>query len=186
MACGRIGRFKGWPFLLEAFRAVLLSLPNAKLIFVGDGEDGELLRREIGAKGLAGNVRVTGFCEPAVVATYMNAADVVVSGSLCEGWSVSMLEALASGKPLVTTAVSGVDAMVIEGENGFVIQERDPVRFSAAMLSALTLTNSEEASVRIASQYSVTSLRAELLERWPALGCALGVGPKSCEPIPLA
>ena len=174
VSSGRIGRLKGWPLLLDAFQRVLNRLPEAKLCFIGDGEDGTMLRNNIIALGLERSVSVTGFLPADQVAAWLNAADVVVSGSLLEGWPVALLEALASGKPLVTTLVSGVREMVAEGKNGFIVRDRDPGAFAAAMLSARDLVEAESISLQIASRYAAKNWDRDLMAVWPALRRAVG------------
>ena len=181
---GRIGRFKGWSFLLDAFSIVLQRFPQARLCFVGDGEDGESLRREIVTRRLDGSVSVTGFVSPKAVAQWLGASDVYVSGSLLEGWSLAMLEALACGKPLVTTEVSGARAMVVEGTNGFVLGKRDPGLFAAAMESALNLPAARPASLEIAERHALKYMGRDLLAVWPALRARIE-GPTASLPIPL-
>jgi colanic acid/amylovoran biosynthesis glycosyltransferase len=148
---------------------LLTETPQARLCFVGDGEDGVNLRREINVRGLCSSVLVSGFVAPAEVATWLNAADVVVSGSLVEGWSLAMLEALACGKPLVTTLVSGVTDMVWHGRNGFIVQDRDPRQFATSMSSALNLPGAKALSIEVADKYSAKRLGCDLLTAWPAL-----------------
>jgi len=112
---------------------------------------------------------VTGFVTQERVKTFLSAADVYVVGSLREGWSVAMLEALACGKPIVSTAVSGAADMVQEGCNGFVLPERDPVRFADAVLRSLTLPAAASCSLDIARRYSLETLGAQFAQMWDAL-----------------
>jgi glycosyltransferase involved in cell wall biosynthesis len=119
-----------------------------------------LVEAAISAGGLSSSVKITGFQKPGGVCCYLNAANVVVSGSLAEGWSVAMLEALACGKPLVSTSVSGIKEMILPRRNGFVVQGRDPVEFAKAMEDALALKDADQ----ISSQSGKVGRTA-----WPAL-----------------
>ena len=116
------------------------------------------------------SVRITGFQKPGQVVSYLNAANVAVVGSYVEGWSASMLEALACGKPIVSTEVSGAKAMVIEGRNGFIVNNRDPVRFSEAMQKALQLPEAERVSRSIAAEYDLEQFGKRLTLLFPPLG----------------
>jgi glycosyltransferase involved in cell wall biosynthesis len=166
---GRIGRLKGWELLMDAFEQFHRVDHSAMLCFAGDGEDRPLLEERIRERNLESSVRITGFLKPAQIASYLNAADVAVFGSFVEGWSVSMLEALACGKPIVTTDVSGTDAMIVEGQNGFVLDHRDPLRFAQAMQSALALPGADRVSTSIADRFSLTQLGVRLGALWTPL-----------------
>jgi glycosyltransferase involved in cell wall biosynthesis len=164
---GRVSHFKGWELLLTAFEQVLRRDHNAFLFFVGDGEDRSLLEAQIELRGLASRVKVTGFQSPKQVAACMNAADVVVFGSFVEGWSVAMLEALACGKPIVSTRVSGVRDIIRLGENGFIVESRDHLEFASAMEKALCLTDAGRVSLGIASRFELKGMGETLAQVWP-------------------
>jgi glycosyltransferase involved in cell wall biosynthesis len=163
---GRIGRFKGWELVLDAFEVFLRRNHNALLFFVGDGEDRCLLQAQIDERNLGLQVKITGFQKPSEVAAYLNAADVFVCGSLKEGWSVAMLEALACGKAIVSTEVSGTAAMIKPGENGFILQDRDPLKFAEAMENALRLADAEQVSTSTAASFDLTRMGERLARVW--------------------
>jgi glycosyltransferase involved in cell wall biosynthesis len=165
---GRVNGVKGWDLLLDAFKVFLRSHGDAILCFAGDGEDRPALLRRTADLGLSGRVTVTGFLQPGAVAGYLNAADLVVFGSHHEGWSVAMLEAIACGKPLVSTDVSGARDMIAEGRNGFIVRRRNEELFSRAMEEALML-DAGPVSTAIASQYRLGGLSRELGRLWPPL-----------------
>ena len=171
---GRIGRFKGWPLLLDAFVEFRRTRPNALLVFIGDGEERPALQAGIKALGLDPYVKVTGYQQPADVSRYLNSADVVVSASLVEGWSVAMLEALACGKPLVSTDVSGVREMIIPGENGFVMESRTPQQFAKSMQDALYLPNAAAVSTSIARRFGIAEIGRRLTAAWPQIRIEAG------------
>jgi len=179
---GRIGRFKGWELLLDAFAVFQRKFPDSLLIFVGDGEDRPLVEAAIAARELGSRVKITGFERPSEVSCYLNAADVVLFGSLAEGWSVAMLEALACGKPIVSTPVSGVNEMIIPRKNGFVVQTRDPAEYANAMESALTLRDVEGFSTAIADRFSLTRLGERLGRLWSPLD----VGSVQADPMDMS
>ncbi|HTM48093.1 MAG TPA: glycosyltransferase family 4 protein [Bryobacteraceae bacterium] len=166
---GRIGRFKGWQLLLDALEEYLRKDPRALLLFVGDGEDRAAVEASIAARNLQESARVTGFQSPPQVAAFLNAANVAVFGSFVEGWSASMLEALACGKPMVSTDVSGVKSMVAAGENGFIVNGRNAADFAQAMDKALNLANAEKVSTSIAAEFDLPHLGASLGRLWPPL-----------------
>lgn len=166
---GRIAEFKGWKLLLDAFSIFHQKYPDSFLIFVGDGEDRPLVEAAIAARNIGSRVRITGFQGPSGVSGYLNAADVYVCGSLVEGWSVAMLEALACGKPIVSTPVSGANQMIVPRKNGFIVPTRNPVDFSRAIESALGLSDAEKQSRAIADHFSLRRLGERLGYLWPPL-----------------
>jgi glycosyltransferase involved in cell wall biosynthesis len=169
MCVGRINVVKGWDLVLEVFKTFLQRHPDAMLCFVGDGEDRQAMLRRAEDIGISESVTVTGFLRPQAVAAYLNAADLVVFGSHHEGWSVAMLEAIACGKPLVSTDVSGSRDMVVEGQNGFIVRQRDPVAFAQAMDDALGLEAVDQVSTTTASRYRLGGLAQDLGRVWSPL-----------------
>ena len=165
--CGRLNVVKGWKFLLGAFRMLMENEENARLIFVGDGEDRPLIEGEIAGSALKGRVQITGFQPPDRVVNYINAADVVAFASVHEGWSNAMLEALACGRPVVTAEVSGARELIIDGVNGFVVPERDEQAFARAMQRAGLMDTPIAYSQDKAREYSVENLAGDLSVAWP-------------------
>jgi glycosyltransferase involved in cell wall biosynthesis len=139
------------------------------LVFVGDGEDRKKIEASVNALGLSHVVRITGCQPPEEVRAYLNAADVVAVPSEHEGWSIAMLEALACGKAIVSTDVSGSRDMIRPGQNGFIVESRDARRFSEFILQAGALRNASSISRQIGEQYSVTALRNDVGKLWPPL-----------------
>jgi N-acetylglucosaminyldiphosphoundecaprenol N-acetyl-beta-D-mannosaminyltransferase len=169
VALGRLSRWKGWPLLLESLAHLRRRHPRATLAFVGDGEDRSALVSCVERLRLSGAVRLPGSQSREGVALWLNAADVAVFASQGEGWSNAMLEALASGKPIVTTQVSGAAELVRPGVNGFIVEQRDPRLFASAMEAALALPDAEAASVALAQRFSLGRMAAAHAEAWPAL-----------------
>ncbi len=167
--CGRINAVKGWDFLVDSFHLLWQDNRNARLIVVGDGEDRQKLQNRIAERELSAKVMIKGFQPPGEVVKYLNAADVVVVASYREGWSIALLEAIACGKAVVSTNVSGARDMIVEGENGFVVDGRDPKQFAEAMNRTLSLREPEETSLRIAQRYAIANLAKDLSMLWVPL-----------------
>jgi glycosyltransferase involved in cell wall biosynthesis len=164
---GRLSWVKGWDLLLETIN--LRTDQDCILIFVGDGEDRSKI--ESSAKHLIdlGLVKITGNLPPEKVALYLNAADLVVVGSYQEGWSTSMVEAIACGKAIVATDVSSSKDLIQPGINGYIIGQRDPAVFNIAISQALQLKNSSMNSLALSKSYSIESLFDDLANEWPEL-----------------
>jgi glycosyltransferase involved in cell wall biosynthesis len=103
---GRLDEQKGLPWLFELLPTVFTRLPNHDLLVVGSGPQRALLERLAADRGLANRVHFAGFRDE--VAAILAASDLLVLPSRWEGMPNVLLEAMASGKPVVATAVEGV------------------------------------------------------------------------------
>ncbi len=106
---GRLCQQKGQDILLRAWREVLGNLPEARLALVGDGPDTERLRRSappgVLFAGGAGDIR-----------PWLRAADLVVLPSRWEGMALAPLEAMACGRPVLVSDVSGARESLPPGQ----------------------------------------------------------------------
>lgn len=162
---GRINEVKGWPFLLDVFAQYISKYDksNTTLVFVGDGEDRSALEAKAQILGISKHVKVTGFVSKEEVRAHLCDCNLVVVGSFKEGWSISMLEALACGKSIVTTDVSGASDMIESGVNGFICMERNPELFAKMVNRALSqFPFINEFSLDVASNYRVSNLKHSL------------------------
>jgi glycosyltransferase involved in cell wall biosynthesis len=122
---------KNHRLLLESFAQGPASDPRARLLFVGEGGLEEDLERRIHAMGLQGKVRLLG--ERSDIPEVLNAADVFVLSSDWEGNPLSVMEAMAVGKPVICTAVGGVPELIENGGDGLLVPRGDAKALSRAM-----------------------------------------------------
>lgn len=124
---GRVEAAKGIYYLLEAFKQ--LQTLKIKLLVVGDtmGQLEEL-------KKYTSNVEFVGLKRRDEMPEYYNKADVFILSSLWEGSSLSLLEALAMGLPAIASKYSCAPEVIIEGEEGFVIEPRDIVELKKRII----------------------------------------------------
>ncbi|MEP6914491.1 MAG: glycosyltransferase family 4 protein [Acidobacteriota bacterium] len=136
---GRLVRKKGFEYLIDA----LVGLPGVVLAIAGDGTLMDELRRRARANGIEERVRFLGDQPQDAVSEYLAAADVVCVPSVrddsgnVDGLPNVVLEALASGTPLVTTGAGGIGAVVQDGITASVVPERDPAAIVSAILRIL-------------------------------------------------
>ena len=121
----RLFKLKGHADLLAAFAGILPQLPQARLLFVGDGALRGDLENQVRALGLAGKVIFTGLVPPGEVPRYAGIMDCVAHLSAREALSRALPQALAAGKPVVAYDFDGADEVCIENETGFLIRTGD-------------------------------------------------------------
>lgn len=164
---GRLAEQKNISFILEAFRIVRSSRANALLLLVGDGEERQSLIRQTVQKGITDSVRFLGMHRPEEVAEFIACADAGLFSSFVEGFSVAMIEQVACGRPIVSTDVSGVRELIIDGKNGFILTDRNVNTYAQRMLDVLKLSGAEEFSRELAvKEFSMESLSGRLRRLW--------------------
>lgn len=124
VAAGRFAPIKRLDRLLHAFAILRAEIPTARLYLLGDG----LLRDELAALattlGVTDSVTMAGWRND--VDDWYAAADVVVNSSDNEGTPLALIEAAASGRPVVATRVGGVAEVVHDGRTGLLAERDDP------------------------------------------------------------
>lgn len=113
---------KGQPVLLEAFAGVLADGHDAQLVLVGDGPERPALERLAERLGIADQVRFAGGLGHDDVRRAFAEADVFCLPSFAEGVPVVLMEAMASGLPVVTTRIAGVSELVGDGAEGLLVR----------------------------------------------------------------
>jgi glycosyltransferase involved in cell wall biosynthesis len=135
VACGRLAPQKGYLDLLEAMAQVRRSV-DAHLWILGEGPQREALEKKIGELHLDRVVRLLGFQQNPYA--YMAAADVYVLSSLYEGFGNVLVEAMATGRPVVSTdCPSGPREIITDGQNGLLVPPSDPAALAGALLQML-------------------------------------------------
>jgi glycosyltransferase involved in cell wall biosynthesis len=126
---GRLSREKDHLTLLEAVKRLGSADPH--LIIVGEGPERPRIENQVRLLDLAERVTFTGqqnSAEP-----YYGIADVAVLSSLSEGSPNALLEAMASGVPVVATSVGGIPEIVSDNESALLVRPGDVAGMSAAM-----------------------------------------------------
>jgi glycosyltransferase involved in cell wall biosynthesis len=128
---GRLTAVKNPSLVVAVAQFVLQRIPQARFVLVGDGELRPEVERQIAELGLAGRVVLAGW-QRDMQAVYA-ALDVLALTSLNEGTSVTAIEALAAGIPVVATAVGGMADVVAHGRTGLLVPSQDAVAFAEAV-----------------------------------------------------
>lgn len=131
----RLVPVKNQLLLLEGFRRTLAEVPHARLLIAGDGPLRPMLEAHAQESGIAAHVRFLGAMDD--VADWLPAMDAFVLSSDAEGTSISILEAMASGIPVIGTAVGGTPRLLANGAAGLLIAPGDPEALRDALTQLL-------------------------------------------------
>jgi len=132
---GRLDEQKGLCHLVDAMPGILAVHPRARLVIVGDGPLQGALEEQCRRLGVRDRVVFTGFC--ADVRAVQSLFDVQVFPSLWEGTPLTVFEAMAMGRPIVSTPADGLGEVLRHGETALLVPLRDADSLAAATVSLL-------------------------------------------------
>jgi glycosyltransferase involved in cell wall biosynthesis len=150
LCVGTLHEVKGQTYLIDACRLLSESGVEFTCQLVGEGRDRPALERQIAAAGLKGRIQLLGQRTRAEVLELLGAADVLVAPSVPtkqgkrEGIPIVLMEALATGIPVVASDISGIPELVEDDRTGLLVPPRD----SAALAGALQRLREEPALAR--------------------------------------
>ncbi|GEN29588.1 hypothetical protein HVA01_32340 [Halovibrio variabilis] len=140
VSVGRLVEKKAPHLTIRAFAIVRQQQPHSTLDIVGDGPLYDVCIEEIRRLGLEDSVRLRGAQSPDYVRALLSRAELLVQHSVTardgdmESFGISLVEAMASSIPVVTTNHNGFSETVIDGETGFLVEEGDVEGMAEAML----------------------------------------------------
>jgi 1,2-diacylglycerol 3-alpha-glucosyltransferase len=133
---GRMGREKNPEFLLKAFKEILRR-KKVYLLMIGDGPFLDGLKKLAKNLGIEKNVIFTGVIPHQKIPAYYQASDLFVFSSLTETQGIVILEALASGLPVVALKDDVFKEIIIDNKNGFLIKGNSLKSFTQKILKIL-------------------------------------------------
>lgn len=158
---GRLLPVKNHRLFLETAKKVNKTLPDARFVIVGDGEEREALEAYVTESGLSEHVIFTGW-QHHMESIYSD-LDVLVSSSLNEGTPVPIIEALSVQCPVVATDVGGVSELLDGGNLGALVPSGDSDALARAILDTLEnppdMTQAQETMLR---RYGIHRLAEDL------------------------
>lgn len=153
--------------LVAAFHSVARNRRDARLLLLGDGSMAPKIRTMIEEGGCRDLIHVAGQVPQSTLPDYYNLADVYISSAPSDGTSVSLLEAMACGLPVIVADAPGNREWVAPGRNGWLFEPGNVDALAGAMTLALDATDSHarmrEANVELAGQRADWSKNFQLL-----------------------
>jgi colanic acid/amylovoran biosynthesis glycosyltransferase len=166
---GRLSEQKGHPILIEAAEKLRARGVDFELVLVGDGELRQPIEARILHEGLGDRIRITGWVDGHGVRAELAAARALVLPSFAEGLPVVIMEALALGRPVVSTFVAGIPELVEPGKNGWLVPAGSADELARALEVVLS-TSADELRVmgdhgraRVAERHDVARSAASLM-----------------------
>jgi glycosyltransferase involved in cell wall biosynthesis len=150
LSCGRLSPDKNFPFLVRAFAC--MKHQAARLVILGDGPERHEIEAEIARLGLQGHVSLPGYADPT---PYYAAASCFAMTSIRETFGLVVVEALATGLPVVTTASGGPAEILAGGRYGRVVPQMDETAFAAALDDALSNPGSPAPRITRANEFTM-------------------------------
>lgn len=128
---------KGHRFLLRALEPVIRAEKAGEqpvyILFAGEGSEEEKLRQLSAELKISERVKFLGFCSAERVRDVLAASEIVALPSLREGLSISVMEAMAAGKPVVATDVAGMPELIEDGHSGLLVPPEDVAKLAFAL-----------------------------------------------------
>jgi len=139
VSVARLREKKGFAYLLEALAILRAAGHDIRLDIYGDGDQKEIIAARAGSLGLAGEVTLHGSVDHARLPEVLARGGLFVLACMVlpdkdrDGIPNSIIEAMAAGVPVVSTAISGIPEIIRDGETGLIVPERDPEALARAI-----------------------------------------------------
>lgn len=166
---GRLAEQKGQLLLLDAAALLLQKQIPFQLVLAGNGEMRSIIEDRIKDLRLGGKVRITGWLSNAAVKQEMLGSRLFVLPSFAEGLPVVLMEALALGRPVITTYVAGIPELV-DAEVGWLVPAGSVDRLANALEQALATpidrlnAMGKTGAARVAEQHDIQREAGKLAE----------------------
>jgi glycosyltransferase involved in cell wall biosynthesis len=134
---GRLGEHKAQLILVEAVRRLRDDGVDCEVRLVGDGPMRPQVEAAIKRHGLAQQISVTGWVSGECVKAEMVAARAMVLPSFSENMPVVIMEAMALGRPVVSTYIAGIPELVMPGKTGWLVPSSDDIALAEALREVL-------------------------------------------------
>jgi glycosyltransferase involved in cell wall biosynthesis len=163
---GRLEPVKDHVTLLRAFDIIASRYPSARLRLLGDGSERARLGRLAAELGISDRVEFCGFSLE--TAQFLAAIDVFVISSVSEGLPLSLLEAMAAARPVVSTAVGAISDVVRSAGGVWLCPPSDFAALAGVLIAALESGDRQELGLKarelVVAKYSVQALSRRYMD----------------------
>ena len=154
---GRLCPEKAQLVTVEALARIATEHPDLHIQFVGDGEDRAAIEARIAAHGLGDRVSLFGWRSHEEVRRLIGEARALILPSFAEGLPMVLMEALALGRPVVTTPVAGIPELVTQ-ECGWLVEPGDEDGLARALVAVMAASPDEMRSKAVTGRSRVEQL----------------------------
>lgn len=134
---GRLQPYKNIEVAIKAFADVTAKFPDATLTIAGFGESMLTLKKLTSELGLEKSVIFTGRVSEEKKYQLLSESWVMIQPSMIEGWGITVIEANASGTPVIAANVNGLRDSVVDGTTGMLVKPKDIKMFSKVMIDLI-------------------------------------------------
>ncbi|WP_407537077.1 glycosyltransferase [Cetobacterium somerae] len=173
LAVGRLGKEKNHELLIRAYSKFIKNIENVEkkpvLKIVGDGVEKEKLKKLIEELKMNNFIKLLGVKDN--IPELLKEADVYLMTSKWEGFSISLIEAAASGLPIIATDVGSNSLICKNNTNGWIFDSEDEEELINLLekmqkLDLMNLKKFSENSIKISNQYDLEEISKELLKTY--------------------
>ena len=152
---------KGHRYLIEAIPRILEAFPQARFLFVGEGELRGQLEEMVGKLGIGDKVILPGFRED--VPEILSILNLFVLPSHLEGLGTSLMDAMYMKVPIVATTAGGIPEIVEDGKNGLLVPPKSPKILAQAVIKllkdkSLQKNFSREGRKRVIQEFEISTV----------------------------
>jgi colanic acid/amylovoran biosynthesis glycosyltransferase len=158
---GRLAAEKGLRVLFESVRALLAGGYQFRLTLAGDGNDRQELEQLARQLGIYERLDFAGYVDPERVREYLRQSDIFILPSFAEGVPVCLMEAMASGVPVLSTYVGGIAELVESEQTGLLVPAGDSSALSQAIVRYLDDFELRQRVSRLARQKIVAAFNLD-------------------------
>lgn len=155
ISIGRLSEQKGQLLLIEAAAKIAHEAAPFELVLIGDGPMRAQLEQAIQRSGLNGTVRLAGWMDSQAIRRELIASRALVMPSFAEGLPVVIMEAMALGRPVLSTAIAGIPELVRDGVNGWLVPAGSVCELADGIRRVLTTSPSDLARMGRAGTQAV-------------------------------
>ncbi len=132
---GQLDKRKGIDILLEAFARIYRQIPQVRLVLVGRGPLQEMIESEVRRQNWGSAVLLPGFINDVV--SVMQAIDILLLPSRWEGFGIVLIEAMAAGKPAISTNTSSMLEIIADSQTGYLVPPGDAETLASRAIDLL-------------------------------------------------